>query len=59
MVTQLELIAGTHRGEGCNVSNLPCADTWMVNIRLGDNEKFPFVSCDRCTRSTCYRRRYR
>lgn len=58
MVVSLELIPRSNGRPGCNVSDSSCADTWQVNLRLGDNERFPFVFCDKCTRSNCYRRKY-
>jgi hypothetical protein len=57
MVVQLELISRSEDRLGCNVSNSSCADTWLVNLRLGDDERYPFVFCEKCSRSTCYRRK--
>jgi hypothetical protein len=58
MVAQLELIPRSQNKPGCNVSLSDCADTWAVNLRLSDSEKYPFVYCDKCSRLSCYRRKY-
>jgi hypothetical protein len=57
MEEQLELIGIKRKKPGCNFSHWPAADTWMVNLRITDSEKFPFVYCDQCSRPDCFRRR--
>jgi len=57
MNEQLVLIPGNHNKPGCNFSHSPIADTWRINLRITDSEKFPFVYCNQCTRHNCYRYR--
>jgi hypothetical protein len=57
MQEQLELIPKIDKRPGCNFGHLPAAETWFVNIRITDSERFPFVHCDQCSRLTCYRRK--
>jgi hypothetical protein len=56
MVAQLELIGGMNRGQGCNFSKSSYSDTWFVNLRVTDDQSFPFVECKDCLKQTCYRR---
>lgn len=56
MNAQLVLIPRINNRPGCNFSRSPLADTWQVNLRITDNDRFPFIYCDQCTRLTCYRR---
>jgi hypothetical protein len=58
MKEQLVLIRTKDNRPGCNFSRSPVAETWYVNIRITDSERFPFVYCDQCSRPTCYRRRH-
>lgn len=58
MKEQLELVAMRNIKPGCNFSHLPLADTWQVNLRITESERFPFVFCDKCARVNCYRRRH-
>jgi hypothetical protein len=59
MQAQLELIVRTNDRPGCNFSQSPIADTWLVNLRITESERFSFVYCDECSRQTCYRNTYR
>jgi hypothetical protein len=58
MKEQLELIRKIDGRPGCNFSHSEVAETWRVNIRMTESERFPFVYCDQCSRPTCYRRRH-
>jgi hypothetical protein len=58
MKEQLELIGTKISRAGCNFSQTPAADTWLINIRMTESEKFTFVCCDECPRPTCYRYKY-
>jgi hypothetical protein len=58
MKEQLELISTQKSRSGCNFSRLPSADTWLVNLRITSSEKFPYIYCDECPRTTCYRYQY-
>jgi hypothetical protein len=58
MKEQLELISTQKSRSGCNFSRLPSADTWLVNLRITSSEDFPYIYCDECPRTTCYRYKY-
>jgi hypothetical protein len=55
MNEQLVLIRTKNGKPGCNFSRTPAADTWLINLRITDSEKFPFVCCEKCPRPACYR----
>jgi len=55
MQAQLELIARRDTKPGCNFSQSPLKETWYVNLRVTDTQNYPFILCEKCTNTSCFR----